>query len=328
MASREVVKIREKISELELDLEGFEILTEVGSGLYNYMPIIPLLAGAERVMVWTRDTRYGKATDLIEKCSQIAFDLPQSGNLDFYIGSLNKEHLACADLISNSGFIRPLNESKLKFVKDSVVIPLMFESWEARAEDIDLKYCKSRGIKVAGTNESHKSLNVFPQVGHLAAKMVFEAGYEIYGNKIAIWSGDNFGRVIGQTFSLLGAEKVIVTTKFEELLESVSQIDFLFISDYDELRSYEDSSFFDMEKLRDLNQLLGVVHLFGDINSFDLKEKGFNIYPPENGTAKYMSRTLSHLGINPFVSLMVGGFKVGEHLLRGRLKGDLIQLVT
>ena len=327
MASRELVKIKQKITELELNLEGFEVLTEIGSGLYGYMPIIPLMAGAERVMAWTRDSKFGKGDDLISECQKRISVLEGSKSIEFHKGYFNEEHLACADLITNSGFLRPLDESKLKFVKDSTVVPLMFEAWEARAEDIDLKYCKSRGIKVSGTNESHKSLNVFQQVGHLAAKMVFEAGYEIYDNKIAIWSDDDFGQVIKDTFRSLGADELTVTTDFEKLVGLIPSLDFLFISDYDEIRSYDDPTFFDLGLLRELNDHFGIVHLLGKIDSIALKKKGFNIYPPEKGVAKYMSRTLSHLGINPFFSLMVGGFKVGENLLKGKLKDPLNQLL-
>ena len=68
MLSREIVKIQQNILRLNLNLEGFEVLTEVGSGLYNYMPIIPLLAGAKKVMAWTRDSRHGTASDIIENC--------------------------------------------------------------------------------------------------------------------------------------------------------------------------------------------------------------------------------------------------------------------
>ena len=327
MLSRETIKIQQKILDLDLNLEGFEIITEVGSGLYNYMPIIPLLAGAKKVMAWTRDSSYGTGSDLIENCQKMVQGFSNLNNLEFYIGHFNEKHLSRADLITNSGFLRPLDESKLKFVKDSTVVPLMFEAWEARKEDVDFEYCNRRGIKVAGTNESHEDLNVFPQVGHLAAKMVFEAGYEIYNNKIAIWSDDDFGRVIEKTFSTLGADEVLVTTDFEELAKSVSGFDFLFISDYDEIRSYDDPSFFDMARLRKLNEHFGVVHLFGEVDSVGLINNEFNVYPPENGDAKYMSRTLSHLGINPFFSLMVGGFKVGENLLKGKLKDPLNQLL-
>lgn len=327
MASRELVNIRQKISEIKLDLKGFDVLTEVGSGLYNYMPIIPLLAGANRVMAWTRDSRFGEAIEIIENCRTAAQDLPNLSKLEFYDGHFNEMHLSRADLITNSGFLRPLDETKLRFAKDTAVIPLMFEAWEARKEDVDFDYCNRRGIKVAGTNESHEDLNVFPQVGHLAAKMVFEAGYEIYNNKIAIWSDDDFGRVIEKTFSTLGADEVLVTTDFEKLVNSVGDLDLIFISDYDEMRSYSDPTFFDLDRLREMNDHFGIVHLLGEVDSVGLINNEFNVYPPENGVAKYMSRTLSHLGINPFFSLMVGGFKVGENLLKGKLKDPLNQLL-
>ena len=328
MAVREILKIEQKIGRLELNLEGYNVLTEVGSGLYNYMPIIPLLAGAKRVMAWTRDSRFGTASDLVESCRKIALELNEARNLDFYQGDFKEEHLACADLITNSGFLRPLDETKLRFAKDSAVIPLMFESWEIRKGDIDIDYCHRRGIKVAGTSESHGDLDVFPQVGHLAAKMVFEAGYEIYGNKIAIWSDDDFGQVIGKTFSSLGADQITVTTDFEELVGSVSDLDFLFISDYDEVRPYDDPSFFAWDRLRELNGQFGIVHLYGEVDSITLSKKGFNVFPPEKGIGKYMSRTISYLGINPFFSLMVGGFKVGENLLRGKLREGLLQVIN
>ena len=39
-----------------------------------------------------------------------------------------------------------------------------------------------------------------------------------------------------------------------------------------------------------------------------------------------MSFTLSYLGINPFVGLMAGGFKVGEYLLKENYTNDMIQI--
>ena len=328
MQNREILKIKEKISLLNLNLEGFEILTEVGSGLYNYMPLIPLLAGAQRVMAWTRDSRFGTASEVIKNCQEVAQVLPNFNKIEFYIGNLNEQHLRQADLITNSALLRPLDQSKLMYVKDSTVIPLMFEAWEARKEDVDIGYCNRRGIKVAGTNESHHELDVFTQVGHLALKMAFEAGYEIYGNKILIWSDDDFGQVIKEKFLMLDAADVIVTTDFEKLTQLIPTLDFVFISDYDEERSYNDSTFFNLDRLRKLNQNFGIIHLFGEIDSLTLRDKGFNIYPPDNGIGKNMSRTLSYLGIEPFFSLMVGGFKVGEHLLRGNMNEKMLQVLA
>ena len=47
---RVISKIRYYINYLNLNLKGYKVLTEVGSDLYNYIPIIPILAGAEKVM--------------------------------------------------------------------------------------------------------------------------------------------------------------------------------------------------------------------------------------------------------------------------------------
>lgn len=327
MLSREIEFIQKKISQVALDLRGFTVLTEVGSGLYNYMPIIPLLAGANKVMAWTRDSNYGKASFLIDKSLKLLPDTYHKDKLEFHEGSINHDHLKTADLITNSGFLRPLNRDKLKVVKETAVIPLMFEKWEFRSDDLDLDYCKKKGIKVAGTNESHEKLNVFKQVGHLAAKLAFNAGYEIYQNNIAVWSDDSFGKVISDMFQVLGASKITLTTDFRELLKCASELDFIFIADYKETRCYTDTSFFDWKEILFRNRSLGFVHLYGDIKYKDFSDAGFNIYPQYDGKAKSMSKTLSYLGINSFFSLMVGGFKVGSCLLNGNFEDDLVQIM-
>jgi hypothetical protein len=327
MHSREINFIQKKISQLSLDLRGFTVLTEVGSGLYNYMPVIPLLAGANKVMAWTRDSNYGKASSVIEKCLNLLPDTYCKDNLEFHEGSINHDHLKTADLITNSGFLRPLNKDKLKAVKETAVIPLMFEKWEFRDDDLDLDYCKKKGIKVAGTNESHPKLNVFKQVGHLGAKLAFNAGYEIYQNNIAVWSNDSFGEVISDVFQVLGARQITLTTDFRELLACASELDFIFIADYKETRCYNDISFFDWEEILCKNPSLGFVHLYGDIKYKEFSDAGLSTYPQYDGKAKCMSKTLNYLGINSFFSLMIGGFKVGSCLLNGNFDDDLVQIL-
>ena len=56
-------------------------------------------------------------------------------------------------------------------------------------------YFKQKGIKVAGTWENHPDLKIFDGCGHLAVKISQEAGYEVYQNKIIVWSNDHFGEV-------------------------------------------------------------------------------------------------------------------------------------
>ncbi len=185
-------------------------------------------------MAWTRDSKTKKGSTNIEQCNVILDKLDLSGKVDFYNGYLKKKHLESADLITNSGFLRPLNQSKLKHIKDHTVISLMYESWELHARDIDIEYCKKRRIRVARTNESHEKLKVFEQIGHLATKMVFEAGYEIFNNNIIIWSSDLFGKTIYNTLRALRLKKIIRTCSFETVKKNINDVDFIFLCDYAE----------------------------------------------------------------------------------------------
>ena len=113
--------------------------------------------------------------------------------------------------------MRPLNQDKLKYVQDFAVVSLMYESWELRVQGIDIDYCRRRRIRIAGTNERQEKLQIFQQVGHLATKMIFEVGYEIFNNKIIIWSGDIFGEAIHNTLLALKPQKIIRTSSLETI---------------------------------------------------------------------------------------------------------------
>ena len=325
--NRVVSRINHYIDKLDLNLEGYNVLTEVGSGLYNYTPIIPMLAGANRVMAWTRDSVYGKADDIIAECRLKLNKMGYDDSIEFFNGTLNKYHLKQADIITNSGFLRPLNEEKLKHVKQTVAIPLMYESWELRKEDINIDYCQTNNIKVAGTNENHDIINVFNHIGPLAVKMAFEAGYEVYGNNIIIWSDDNFGNVITEAFAKMNPKNLLMTTNISEVKKQIVDTDFIFVSDYDEKRSYTNNNFFGLKELSLLNSDFGLVHLYGDLDYKEIKRMGISLSPSKNGHAQKMSFTLNHLGINPFIALITAGFKVGQYLLENDFNNDLVQIV-
>lgn len=323
---RVLSKIRNKIRELELDLTGYTILTEVGSSEYVFTPIIAALANADKIFAYTRNSRHGLAKENILKCSKILNSIGLHDKVEFYTGKVNKQHLEKADIITNSGFLRPLNENKLKYVKSTVVIPLMYEKWELRDSDIDINYCKKNNIKVAGTWENHPSLLVFNHVGPLAIKMALNAGYEVYENKIIVWSDDHFGKVVKEAFLNIGAKEVILTTDEIILEQNFKNVDFIFICDYDEIREYGTEEFINFDNLSNKNKNFGIVHLYGKINYNKHKNSLTNIYPPSDGSPSLMTFTLSHVGINPIVNLQVSGFKVAESLKK-KNKCDFAQII-
>jgi hypothetical protein len=312
--------INKTINELELDLDGLNILTEVGSNNYLYTPLIPLLARAKTVTAFVRDTAYGSADEIEANCYELVKQFGFEDRLTILKNHIPRDIFRQADIVTNSGMLRPLNKEKIELLKEHAVIPLMYEEWELRPNDVDIDFCRTKGIKVGGTSENHPGLEIFDFVGPLGIKMMFEAGLEVKGNNIFIWSGDNFGAVLEQAFNKAGAANVICSRDQSMLFKNAELLDAVFIADYNELRNYTDGTNapFDLNKMLQAAPSVKIVHLYGQI-PFDAVQCKANVYPQTNGKAKQMSFTLDHVGPIPSLRLQVAGFKVGEELYKNRL---------
>ena len=317
---RAIQIIKNTVQDLELNLNPYVVLTEVGSNNYLYTPIIPLIAGAKKVFACTRDSTHGKANEIVEQCLEIAKYLGCDHKLEFSINKPNINHIKTADIITNSGFIRPLNKEFIKNIKKSAVIPLMFESWEIRDEDIDIKACTEKNIKVSGTWENHPQISVFDYVKELTLKMIFEAGFEINGNKFIVWSNDHFGEKAKEILKLNKAKQVVLTTDYNNLKSNLSDTDVILLFDYNESRIlFGDNSFFNIDELKKINQSFAIIHLYGNVDYRYLLEKNISVYPKKNGLAQNMTFTLAHVGLIPLLRLLTSGFKVGQEMLNNKL---------
>ena len=172
-SSRFIETIKESIRKLELDLEDLVVLTEAASGNYACTPIISALAGSEKVYAYGRDSRFGKAKDVIANIKKIAAKLEVNDKIEF-ITELDEDLISQADIVTNLGPLRPIGSEFINKMKETAAIPLMREPWEFREGEIDLKACKDRGIIVMGTNENHPDLLIFDYLGHLCAKKLFD----------------------------------------------------------------------------------------------------------------------------------------------------------
>jgi len=326
--TREIKLIKSAVEKLNIDLIGQTVLTEVGSNNYILSPIIPLLAGAEKVFAWTRDSRFGMSADIISECISIAKSLGLENRLHFSSNVKDTNQVAEADIITNSGFLRPLNENLLKYAKSNAVLPLMFEKWEMRASDIDINYCNEKGIKVAGTWENHPDIKVFSGSGPLGIKLLMEAGLEVYQNNILVWSDDHFGEETTKALKGFGASHVINSINIEDFYSNLSDLDAIYICDYDEHRKYfGEVSIFDIDKIKEVNPSLKVVHLYGNIDATLLSEQGIDLYPNKDGYAEVMTETLAYLGPKLLINLQAAGYKVAQTMLEGK-DHDLAQPVN
>lgn len=328
---RLIKKAEQAISLLNLDLKGLTVLTEVGSNYFVLTPVIALMAGASKVFAWTRDSRFGKGHDNVTQCKAILSYIDFDGEIVFSVGERPIEHIEAANIITNSGFVRPLNQAFLQYVNPNhTVIPLMYEAWELRPSDIDINYCQQHHIRVAGTWENHPALKVFSSTGPLAVKMVMEAKCEVYQNNIIIWSDDHFGTEAKKSFEQLGANQVILTTKLNTLKNNLASADLLYICDYNEKRPYFgecEDAIFDIHYFKVINPALQIVHLYGKIDYQLLKNNQFSVYPPRDGSPSIMTFTLAHLGMTPLIRLQAGGLKVGT-LIHKNQENKLAQIIT
>jgi hypothetical protein len=329
--AKEIAFIKDAIKNLEIDLDGLTVLTEIGSNYYFFLPFIAALAGARSVYAWTASNRYFDCDALVGKARSLAEELSLEHKIGFAVNERPLAHIRNADIITNSGFIRPLNEEFLEHCKEDVVIPLMFEAWELRGSDIDIHYCRKRKIRVGGTWESHPSIRVFESVGPLAIKLAFEAGLEVYQDKILVWSDDEFGKVSADYFRNMNAGEVLLTTDKRVALEYLEEADCIYFCPNHEKRTIisntDSDAIFTIDELKKANPFVTIVHLYGKFNLSELEENGLSVYPRQDGRAEYMSKTLTHIGMRPTLNLLCAGLKVGQ-LLYANENNDLKQLIS
>ncbi len=322
--------ILNNIDYLKLDLSGLTILTEVGSGLFNYTPIIAQFANAKKVYAYAKDNNYGTANDAINDClEKINYYNLDNEIIEFTSNTLPINFIRDSHIITNSGNLRPLDSNKLKYASKNVVIPLMYEAWELRESDIDVNYCLENNIPIAGTWENYPGLEIFNYCKNLIVKIVLEAGFEIKSNKIIIWSEDHFGQLASEVFNQLGAKEVMLINNEKDLYENVKGTDFIFFCDYKSKKTLfgEMNSCLDIVKIKKLNADISVIHLAGDIDNEYLKKNEIYIYPDKRGYPIRMTYTLTHLGIKPTLMLLVSGLKVGECLIKDQ-RSELVQLIS
>lgn len=310
--------IQNAIAFLGLDLSGFTVLTEAASGPYVVTPIIAALAGADRVLSITRNSQYAKLEEVIAQTRAVQ-DLC---NLEDRVEIHTRRTLdlfAEADIVTNLGFIRPIDAEAVTAMKSTAVIPLMCEPWEFRSGDIDLESCRQKGIPVLGTNEDYPGLEIFSYNGWLCLKMLFDAQIEVHKSKIIVISSDKFGVVIERQLTSFG-----VSTRLESNLRNIPKdvivgADVLVVADYSRddiiIGAGGDMAAVDLARVA---PAITVIQFAGLVDKEDLSNYGITVYPAIELSARRMSLTLAGLGPRPVIDLHSAGLKVGQALAEAR----------
>lgn len=303
------------------------MLTEAATGNYSLTPLIAAFAGADKVYAMTRDSRYATAAEASEQVMNLA----EKWNLAKKIEVLftrNDPRIGKADIVTNLGFVRPLNAALLTQLKPTAVIPLMWETWEFRPEDIDLDTCRQLKLPVLGTNEHHESLQIFGYIGHLALKCLYHLEIEVFRSTIVVLGSGEFADIVIDTLRSADAEVIPLDTskvgilKTDHARSSLRSADGLVVVEHHHYRCLIGPTGEMLpSELFAINPALAVAHISGGVDRDSLLSAGIKCFPAWFAPPGYMSIATDYLGPKPLIDLHTAGLKVGELAARARLSG-------
>jgi hypothetical protein len=320
-------KLQHIIQDLNIQLLNECVLTEAASGAYSCTPILAALVGAE-VHAFARDSKYGSARECINEVQALAELCGVSSLIHFH---LEKDEMPWerATVITNSGALRPLDSAVLERVSASCRIPLMFEAWEFRSQDLDLDFCKSKGIQVAGTNERHEQVDVFGYLGDMVVRQIQDAQQTPYRNKFIVVSNNDFTPYLCTPLvSMSDGVGVYCPLEYKSEIENLGAT---YFGDWYETEIpndwksasaviYSGSPFsenlwgnfplLNFNVWKSLNSPL-LLRFAGDVNEADLFQHEINFHP-ENVPAGHMGILPSAIGWDPIIRLQAGSLKVAE----------------
>ena len=339
-------KLLSRVEALNLNLKGKTVLTEAASGAYIVTPVLAALAGA-KVFAFTRASYYGSVSEIFQNTRNIYQHADRPLDIEF-IDHLTPEIIAKADIITNSGHLRPLDKEKLQYAKDEVVIPLMYEAWEWRDADIDLPYSRARGIRVGATNERHADVDVFNYLGDMAVKQIFDAGLSLYKNNFVLISNNDFGPYIAKVVSKMCKSLGVIDLQKNRARYPAGSVDW--ISDFPEIlipEKYRDAEAviftaypfnkvwigkdapIRTEALKSAFNHPYILRYAGDVDCHSLESAKIR-YFPKDVRSGHMGILPSAVGYDAIIRLQAGGLKVGEALLSGNYKHNndtLLELI-
>ncbi len=317
--------VERAIRDFELDLDGLSVLTEAASGPFVFTPLVAALAGARTVRALTRDSHYGSALEVTTLTNELAARWGVADRVEVLV-SRDDPGIGESDVVTNLGFVRPLDRSFLERLGGSSAVALMFEPWEHRDADIDLAACRELDIPVLGTNEDDPRLRTFGYLPGIAAKLLLELGIEVFGSRVLLVSGGRFAAEIAEGLARMGADVEPFPPPLPPgdaiFAAAVSRADAMIVADHPASAPVlgADAAYTSRDLLR-MNPGLGFAHIAGAVDAGEIADSGIARAPERIAAAGSMSVTAGYLGPKPVIDLHAAGLRVGAALSQARRGG-------
>jgi hypothetical protein len=308
--------MRAAVERCRLNLHGSVVITEAATGAYVVTPVLAAIAGASRVYAMTRDTRYGSIDQVAAGTMELARSAECADRVQI-VTELTPAMIGEADVVTNSGHVRPIDARFISRMKPTAVIPLMYEAWEFRPDDLDLAACRARGIRVAGTNERIPEVDVCSSLGVLAVKLLLDAGVAVYGSRVLLLCDNAFAPYIQR--GLTGAGAAVETASELSAVVGHGPVDAVLVALQPRREAVVDAAGVAAIAARWPGAVLA--QYWGDVDRDAVVAAGIPVWPERAPGAGHMAILPSGVGPEPIVRLQAGGLKVGEVLLRDERTG-------
>lgn len=299
-----ISKINKSIDKFKLNLSNQIVLTEAATGNYLCTPIIALQSGASKVYALAKETSYGNYVDINNEFVNYKSDkrLKIIKSLDEIDDEIN--------IVTNSGFVRPINHNLLKFLNKKSVVTLMYEPWEFRASDIDIDVLYANGIKVYGTNEHDSRLKTMDYIGLTVLYHILNHKITHFSEKkILVLGNYEFTEPIKRTL-IFNGYLVSVINDYSEKIDS-QEYDVIVIAE-----NKNNNLLIGNNKAYILNEELNgdkkIIHICGNV---DFNNLNCSHTPDKPAPFGYMSFRTDFIDNMALIDLQTASLKVAEGMI-------------
>lgn len=300
-------KISNSLSKFKLNLKDKVVLTEAATGSYGITAVVAAMAGAD-VYALAKDSAYGSIEDSKNNVLAMAKKAGVESRITF-IESV-EEIKGHVDIVTNSGFVRPINRKLIDHLSEKSVITLMYEPWEFREEDIDIEYAYSKKVKVYGTNEGDQRLKTMEYIGLTVLYLLLNKKVSSFSEKnILILGNAKFADPVKRVLTQNSYKTHIVYSYSEKI--DVSKYDVIVVAENEKQNILigHDGAYI---ATNDLNQDHLVLHICGSV---DFSNAKFDFLPENPKPFGYMSYRTDFVDDQALIDLQVGSLSVAEGML-------------
>ena len=218
------------------------------------------------------------------------------------------------DILTNTGFLRPIDSSLINKLSSQCVIPLMWEPWELREDEIDISLCRKKGIKVYGTNESDDRLMTMKYIGFIVLYYLLASKLTCFSAKVLLIGNNEF---VGPMIEVLqNNDYNFDVVKYKDTI-NVENYNFIVVAEHkiDQEIIGNQGSFI---KNSDIPDDTIVLHIAGNVS---FEGARYKYIPNKPSCFGHMSFTTDYIDPQAVIDLHTAGLKVAEGMLEANRLG-------